>query len=47
MRAVPSEESLAQVALAHPHLTGGGMDLPVVQRIFDAYVREHGLEGRL
>ena len=36
-----------QVALAHPHLTGGGMDLPVVQPIFDAYVREHGLEGRL
>jgi hypothetical protein len=40
-------ESLVQVALAHPHLTGGGMDLLVVQRIFDAYVREHGLEGRL
>ena len=36
-----------QVALAHPHLTGRGMDLPVVQPIFDAYVREHGLEGRL
>ena len=47
MRAVPSEESLVQVALAHPHRTGWGMDLPVVQRIFDAYVREHGLEGRL
>lgn len=36
-----------QVALAHPHLTGRGMDLPVVQPIFDAYVREHELEGRL
>jgi len=36
-----------QVALAHPHLTGGGMDLPAVQPIFDDYVRENGLEGRL
>ena len=36
-----------QVALAHPHLTGGGMDLPVVQPIFEAYVREQGLEKRL
>lgn len=36
-----------QVALTHPHLTGRGMDLPVVQPIFEAYVREHGLEERL
>ena len=36
-----------QVALAHPHLTGGGMDLPVVRTIFETYVREHGLAGRL
>ena len=36
-----------QIALAHPHLTGGGMDLPVVQPIFEAYVREHGLQKRL
>ena len=36
-----------QVALAHPHLTGGGMDLPVVQPIFETYVREQGLEKRL
>jgi len=36
-----------QVALAHPHLTGGGMDLPVVQPIFEAYVREQGLANRL
>jgi len=36
-----------QVALAHPHLTGGGMDLQVVQPIFEAYVREQGLEKRL
>lgn len=36
-----------QVALAHPHLTGKGMDLPVVQPIFESYVREQGLERRL
>ncbi|MDH4187568.1 MAG: methyltransferase, partial [Nitrospira sp.] len=36
-----------QVALAHPHLTGKGMDLPVVQPIFESYVREQGLDARL
>ena len=36
-----------QVALAHRHLIGGGLDLPVVQPIFEAYVREQGLEPRL
>lgn len=36
-----------QVALAHPHLSGGGMDLPVVRPIFDAYVRSQGLNERL
>lgn len=36
-----------QVALAHPHLSGRGMDLPVVQPIFESYVREQGLERRL
>ena len=36
-----------QVALAHAHLTGGGMDLPVVRPIFEAYVREQGLSNRL
>jgi len=36
-----------QVALANPHLTGRGMDLPVVQPIFEAYVRKQGLENRL
>jgi len=36
-----------QIAFAHPHLTGGGMDLPVVQPIFESYVREHELEKRL
>lgn len=37
----------AQVALAHPHLTGGGFDLPQVGPIFDDYIRSHGLAGRM
>jgi hypothetical protein len=36
-----------QVALAHPHLTGVGFDLPVVGPIFDEYVRSNGLSDRL
>lgn len=37
----------AEVALAHPHIRGGGFDLPQLQEVFDAYIREHGLAGRL
>jgi hypothetical protein len=36
-----------QVALAHPHLGGGGFDLPPVGPIFEEYVAAHGLEDRL
>jgi hypothetical protein len=36
-----------QVAAAHPHLTGGGFDLPPVQPHFEAYVAAHGLADRL
>jgi hypothetical protein len=36
-----------QVALAHPHITGGGFDLPPVQPHFDSYIRKHGLADRL
>jgi hypothetical protein len=36
-----------QVALAHPHLTGVGFDLPPLQPIFDEYVASFGLEDRL
>jgi hypothetical protein len=36
-----------QVALAHPHLRGGGFDLPVVGPVFDEYVTSHGLQERL
>jgi hypothetical protein len=36
-----------EVALAHAHLSGGGMDLPAVQAIFEAYVQSKGLADRL
>jgi hypothetical protein len=36
-----------QLALAHPHLTGGGFDLPQVEAIFRRYVAAHGLADRL
>ena len=36
-----------QLALAHPHLTGGEFDLPVVGPIFDEYVQSFGLTRRL
>lgn len=36
-----------EIALAHKHLAGGGMDLPVVQPIFEAYARARGVENRM
>lgn len=36
-----------QVALAHPELSGGGFDLPIVRPIFDEYVARFGLSDRL
>jgi len=36
-----------EIARAHPHLTGIGFDLPPVQPVFERFVREHGLDGRL
>lgn len=36
-----------QIALAHPHLQGGGFDLPAVGPVFEEYVRAHGLQDRL
>jgi O-methyltransferase domain/Dimerisation domain len=36
-----------QVASAHHHITGGGMDLPKVGPVFEEYVSEHGLSDRL
>ncbi len=34
-------------SLAHPHITGGGFDLPQLHELFDAYVAKHGLSDRL
>jgi hypothetical protein len=36
-----------QLALAHPHLSGGGFDLPPVGPIFEEYVNRFGLTDRL
>lgn len=36
-----------QLALAHPHLTGGEFDLPVVGPIFEEYVQSFKLASRL
>jgi hypothetical protein len=37
----------AQIALANPHVTGQGFDLPAVEPIFTEYVSSLGLSGRL
>jgi hypothetical protein len=36
-----------QIALANPHLTGTGFDLPEVGPVFEDYVAENGLQGRV
>ena len=36
-----------QIAHAHPHISGGGFDLPPVAPHFGNYVREHDLSDRL
>ncbi|HUF54924.1 MAG TPA: methyltransferase [Dehalococcoidia bacterium] len=36
-----------QIALAQPHISGGGFDLPSVQPFFDEYVASFGLSDRL
>ncbi len=36
-----------QIALAHPHMSGSGFDLPEIAPIFEEYVERHGLAGRL
>jgi hypothetical protein len=35
------------IAAAHPHLTGGGADLPQVRPLFESYVRQNGLADRV
>ncbi len=36
-----------ELALAHKHLVGGGMDLPVVQPLFEAYAKARGVQKRM
>lgn len=36
-----------EIALAHKHLTGSGMDLPVVKPVFEAYAQKRGVAQRL
>jgi hypothetical protein len=36
-----------QIALAHPHITGFGFDLPQAQPVFEDYARQNGMEDRL
>src|SRR5512138_423776 len=36
-----------QLALAHPHLKGAGLDLPAVRPVFEEYVQRHQLADRL
>ncbi|HEX5279321.1 MAG TPA: methyltransferase [Micropepsaceae bacterium] len=36
-----------EVALAHPHISGGGFDLPELRAMFEANVRERRLTGRM
>lgn len=36
-----------EIALAHPHITGGGFDLPQVSSLFDANIRKYALANRL
>jgi hypothetical protein len=36
-----------EIARAHPHLGGGGFDLPQLKPAFTRYVHEHGLDARL
>lgn len=36
-----------EIARAHPHLTGGGFDLPEIRQTFESRVRAHGVSDRL
>jgi hypothetical protein len=36
-----------QIAQTHPHINGGGFDLPPMKPHFESYVREHDLSARL
>ena len=36
-----------EIFSVHPHLTGGGFDLPAIEPTFMSYIRKHGLSDRL
>ena len=36
-----------RIALSHPHISGGGFDLPPLKGLFEDYVSRHGLGDRL
>ena len=36
-----------RIALSHPHIAGGGFDLPPLKGLFEDYVSRHGLGDRL
>ncbi len=36
-----------QIAIANPHVSGVGFDLPVVAPVFEAYVEQNGVQERL
>ena len=38
---------VAQVAVTHPHISGGGFDLPPTRPVFEDYIRSFGLTDRL
>jgi hypothetical protein len=38
---------VVEIGRAHPHLRGGGFDLPQVQEAFQAYLRRRGVADRL
>jgi hypothetical protein len=40
-------DTAAQIALAHPHLRAMGFDLPEVGPVFEDYMEELGLDGRV
>jgi hypothetical protein len=36
-----------QIALAQPHVSGNGFDLPIMATTFDRYVKDHGVSDRV
>jgi hypothetical protein len=40
-------DTAVQIALAHPHLTGYGFDLPPLAPVFEDYAHQHQVSGRL